>query len=302
MQVAAAKTRVGEGEAQALSCAGMKLHSTRLLFVGALLGGCSSGLADIRPEPLRVAPPTADSEAKGQRLVREMLDAHGLETWQTFDFVHARAADEWFNALFFALGAPYTENPEHVVVAAYTQRFPSARVEFTGGDNAGQVWVVDGDRIRTKAEGEAVETQRTADDPFFAAFVHNFPLWPNMPFLLASADRATYLDEATWEGRTYDRVLISWGDYAPQADVDQWILWVNRDTRLLERVWFTIRLAGEDQVGGYNLREIRDVQGMKIATVAEGLLGLDEDPLHTYTYRDIRFSNRVAADLMAGIE
>lgn len=271
-----------------------------IFLLTALSAGCA-GMADIRPESLKAAPPSPSAESLGRRLVSGMMDAHGgLDRWRSFNFIHARAQDEWFSKLFFALAAPYTENPEQVVLSAYTQKFPSARIEFPGGKNAGHTWVVEEQTIRMKEPNFPPQSKSEADDRFFATFVHNFLLWPNVPFLLATADKAVHIGEAQWEGRSYDKVLIAWGDYAPQANSDQWILWINQESHLLERVWFTIRMAGERQVGGYNLREFHDVQGMKIATVYEGLLDLDDDPLHTYTYSKVEFSNRQEVDLMVG--
>ena len=275
------------------------LHYPTILVAGVALFGCASELADIRPERLRAKTPSEAEQTQGRSAMTAMLKTHGYDAWKRYNFVHAKAADEWFNSLYFTLGAPYTENPEHAVVAAYTQRFPDARIEFTGGKNAGHVWAVGGDRIRIKRPGEETKAQVTQDDAFFAAFVHNFPLWPNIPFQLATATHVTYLDSAKWEGKTFDRILIGWGGFEPSERTDQWILWVNQDTHILERVWFTIRLAGQSQVGGYNLREIKAIQGMKIATVCEGVLDLEDGPLHTYTYRDIEFSRRRVEDLMA---
>ena len=144
--------------------------------------------------------------------------------------------------------------------------------------NARTVWVARGEQIFRKAPGETVEVVGNSDDGLFTAFVHNFLVWPSFPFILASADHIAHIGEDTWQGRRYEKVLVSWRDFAPQAKVDQWILWINADSKLLERVWFTTPLAGDDAVGGYNFKEFRQAQGLRIATVFEGVLELDEPP------------------------
>ena len=270
------------------------------MAVPIFLAACSSGLSDIRPDALKSAPPTSQSVARGNALLAEMFEAHGgLWRWRSFNFVTAKVSDEWFNSLFWTLAAPYTENPEHVAVAAYTHEFPNARVEFTGGKNAGLVWVADRDTIVRKVPSEAPERVKTADDGIFTSFVHNFAVWPTFPFILASVDRAAYIGPDEYQGQRYEKVLVSWGTLGPQAKTDQWILWINAESKRLERVWFTIRVAGEDAVGGYNLKAFKTVQGLSIATVCEGIIGLDEAPLHTYVLTDIEFSNRVRSDLLS---
>ena len=271
-----------------------------LVLIAATTVSCAAELSDIRPEAIRPRNPSADRQTQGRNLLAEMFEAHGgIDRWRQFNFVTAKVSDEWFNSLFWTLAAPYTENPEYVAVAAYTRTFPHGRIEFTGGRNAGETWVADGDVNHRKALGESPEVVATADDGLFASFVHNFLVWPNFPFILASADRVAHVGSEQWRGQRYEKVFISWGDFGPQADVDQWILWINAESNMLERVWFTIRLAGKDAVGGYNFKEFEEVQGLKVATVCEGVLGLDDDPLHTYVLSEIEFSNRQRADLMS---
>lgn len=262
------------------------------------LGACGGGLADIRPDALKVdGAPTSQQSERGRAIIERMARAHGIDTWKTFNFMTATSEDEWFNAFFYAVAAPYTENPERARVASYIHQFPHARVEFLAGENASEVWTVKGRALKRRKASEDVESFEQKDDALFAAFAHNFLLWPNVPFHMATADQWAYLDTKSWEGRTFERVLLSWKTLKPQADIDQWIVWVNTSTHLMERVEFTIRLSGEGQLGVYNLRGFKDVQGMKVAHVYEGLLELEDEPLHTYTYSDIEFSQRQVVDL-----
>ncbi len=265
-----------------------------------LSSACSGGLADLRPEMMQASSPDSAAIERGRTLLQRMYDAHGgLERWEQFNFVHAKASDEWFNSLFWALASPYEENPEHVFVASYTQQFPHARLEFPGGDNAGHTWVVKGNRLTTKEPSAPSEAEALRAAALKATFIRNFLLWPNVPFQLATADHAIYVGEGKWDGKNFDRVLISWGSLEPNTETDQWELWINKDTQLLERVRFTIRMFDESAVAGYNLKEFKTIQGLTIATVYEGLADPDdEDPLHTYTFSDIEFSRRQDADLM----
>ena len=163
------------------------------------------------------------------------------------------------------------------------------------------MWGARGDAIATKSPGEDAKTVKTIDDGLLTSFVHNFLVWPTFPFILSSADQAAYIGSEAYQGQRYEKVMVSWGTLGPQASTDQWILWINAESNLLERVWFTIRLAGESSVGGYNLKNFKTVQGLRIATVCEGVLGLEEEPLHTYVLSDIEFSNRIRTDLMTAV-
>ncbi|MEM1024190.1 MAG: hypothetical protein AAGD10_01890 [Myxococcota bacterium] len=252
------------------------------------------GVRDLRPPNVRGDALPAATEHRGKEAVEAMLSAHGgLDRWRDFNFVSARASDEWYNTLYWRLLAPYRDNPEWVAVAAYVHDFPNARVQFLGGKNEGEVWVSRGDQIWRKNVDEEAKVIHVDDKGIFTTFAHGFAYWPTMPFALATADSVAYVDTGEWEGRRYDRVLVSWDGLAPKPDIDQWILWIDVETKQLDRVWFTIRRVGRRAQGGYNLRHYQWVQGLKVPTVLEALLKPDGRPLHVYTYEDIEFSRRV---------
>ena len=266
------------------------------------LSACSSGLADLQPKALQTAPPTDVDIARGRALVDQMFEAHGgLKRWRSFNFVVAQVSDEWFNSLFWTLVTPYTENPEHVAVAAYTQEFPNGRVEFTGGRNAGLVWAARGEEVWRKRPGREAESQTVSEDGVLSTLVHNFMVWPMFPFLLSSVDQVVHIGADEYQGQRYEKVLVSWGELAPQPGADQWILWINAESKYLERVWFTVRLLGDSSVAGFNLKGFKDVQGLQIATMCEGVLGLDENPIHTYVLSHLEFSNRASTDLTKNV-
>ncbi|MEL6546708.1 MAG: hypothetical protein AAFQ82_18930, partial [Myxococcota bacterium] len=147
---------------------------TYLSILTLILIGCSGGLADIRPASLQNAAPSPKSVDKGRAILAQMLEAHGsIERWQTYNFLHAKASDEWFNSLFWTLAAPYSENPEHVVVSSYIHKFPSGRIEFPGGDNQGHTWVVKNQYLMRKTPRAKPKKTNLQDEKLLATFVHN---------------------------------------------------------------------------------------------------------------------------------
>ena len=62
------------------------------------------------------------------------------------------------------------------------------------------------------------------------------------PFTFKDADIVFYIGEDQLkDGQIYDKVFVSWGKAAPQKDVDQWILYFDKETHLLKYADHTLR-------------------------------------------------------------
>lgn len=276
----------------------MSLRSMPLVVLG--LTACAS-TADLRPPELVASPPSTTDETRGREVLNAMVDAHGgIERWKAFNFVHAKVSDAWFSKMIFALVVPFADNPEYVILSAYTQRLPDGRLEFPGGENAGHTWVIRGDEFITKAPGEAPVTERLADDAIRSLLSMNFLFLPGMPFYLHTADRVSSLGRETIDGRVYDKIFLSWGDYAPQTNIDQWVVWVDAETHLLSYVHLTARQAGMSQQFVLRAYDYVDAQGLQVASKYDGIPEFGDDPLHTYAYEDVEFSQRKHVDLLDG--
>ena len=61
------------------------------------------------------------------------------------------------------------------------------------------------------------------------------------PLRIFEADVISYAGERTLNGKTYDLVYATWNDAEPQKDLDQYILWIDRETHILRQMQYTVR-------------------------------------------------------------
>ncbi|MEL6181058.1 MAG: hypothetical protein AAFS10_19025 [Myxococcota bacterium] len=261
-----------------------------LMGITMVLSACG-GTADIRPNDLQ-GQITTQQRQRGSDAFAAMLKAHGgLDTWRQFDKVETRFRDEWTNSLFFQF-TPYDDNNAQASLEAWLHHFPYSRIAFLEGDGKGEVWIAKGQEVQ-RLKGGHLQVQSAASDTFFTVFVQNPEMMVGVPFRLASADQVAYAGERTWRGQTYETVLLSWGTFEPQESVDQWLLYINRNTGLLELTEFTVRMSGQSQVGTYHYRDFKEVAGMMLPHRMDAYLSKDDDgPVHIYRFDHLHFSRR----------
>ncbi len=257
------------------------------LAVAALLTGCFT--ADIRPDVVKNGV-TEEARQKGRQLLeRSFAAAGGLEQWKSYGSVEARFRDDWSMAPAPAkwLFMEYAEDNHLTAIDAKIGEMGNSRMEFLEGPEKGVVWgVTGGDRYYE------IETAQRApkfiDNPQRELVVENVEFFLGFPFYLASADQVAHLGEVELDGRKHDLVFLSWGTFAPQADVDQWQVWFDQETGLITQMEFTVRPMGKSLTGVYFVTEWQDVQGLKLPRVLSANFAADDpSPVHIYTISDV---------------
>ena len=70
----------------------------------------------------------------------------------------------------------------------------------------------------------------------------NYQWWVEFPYRLSQVTNVTYAGEKEKDGQTYDLVLATWGnDLKPSKKYDQYMMWFNKSTGLMDLVMFTYR-------------------------------------------------------------
>ncbi|MEO0734920.1 MAG: hypothetical protein AAFZ52_18935, partial [Bacteroidota bacterium] len=60
------------------------------------------------------------------------------------------------------------------------------------------------------------------------------------PMRLRGADIVRYAGETEFEGQAYDLVYATWGEDAPHKEHDQWLVYINRNTKMVDLTELTI--------------------------------------------------------------
>ena len=67
-----------------------------------------------------------------------------------------------------------------------------------------------------------------------------------------SAEIVIDIGESQYNGNTYDRAFATWKSLEANSEVDQYIVLIDKDTRIIRRIEFTVREQGDFLMGATN--------------------------------------------------
>lgn len=132
-------------------------------------------------------------------------------------------------------------------------------------------------------------------------FLPTYHYFFEFPFRIQSATVVHDVGEARKNGRSYDRVFATWNSLAVNSEVDQYIVWINRESGLIDRIEYTVREFGGAAAGATVFRDYRSVDGVQIPHLLSIRLvvpGGGEVEAHRVTVEEARW-DRVAENLLS---
>ncbi len=249
------------------------------------LSACAT--VDLRPEGAAFDPAKYPADEGRAWLERAAEGAGGFERYRAAGNVRIVFEDEWPSWLFRTFGSPWES--EHIQIDTRLGT-DDGRVTFLDGAKRGwgvQRWV-------TYAFDE--EGLKIDDDPEFepSFWVPTTLYFPQAVFRLLEADVIHFVGTRDVDGRVHAGVFVSWGKAEPQGDIDQYVAWIDVQTKLLGWLEYTVRDYGDSFKGTMRYRDYRDVGGLKIPfrlTVVPELGNDDEMGLHEYRYESVTFGH-----------
>lgn len=214
---------------------GIAIAVILLAGAGGTIWLLSRGWADLRTDLLKDKPLNQELAERGRRMLEEAARAHGLPALHTHRTFTVLARDKWASK-----GAWWPTPEQHFRADRLLGTFTS-RVELLGGPRDGEIWGLQS----WKAYKIPAAGGRPVFGPDQAAefYLPTLQYFDELPFRLLRAPIALYAGTGTYRGRTYQRVFVTWGSSKPHAQHDQYDVWINPTTGLIDVVRYTVREA-----------------------------------------------------------
>lgn len=204
------------------------------LILTLIVGGCGLffSTSDLRSEIAK----TGQGEAKAKQLVQEMAAAHGVKVWDSISSYQIRFEDE-FLTFVGKSGNPFKQDKTEMQLSYIPGSF-DGQLQFLSGKRSGQTWGIQSWQTYTLDEsGQAV----FKDDKDIKFWIPTYQYFVEFPKRILEADVFVYAGEQEIEGIACVGVLASWKSAEPQKNIDQYQIWVDKESKRIVKMEYTIR-------------------------------------------------------------
>ena len=240
-------------------------------------------LADIRNAHLKRGIQATDRE-KGKALIRKLEEAcGGYQKWRSHDSANFIQSADWYDN-----ETNWTTNPQDFEMTCVVGG-SDGELTLLNGPKAGTRWII--------RNGVTLTHDGLIDQENHAMVWHKQDYksyWFQFPFKIREADLISYAGQREIEGTTYNIVYATWHSEEPNSRYDQFMLYLNPETNLLEWLEFTIRDIFPMATGISQFTNFQERNGIKLPMSQFLTMGTLDNPmkkLHENHYKNFRFSH-----------
>lgn len=173
-------------------------------------------------------------KSDASQLILEAINAHGgLEKW------YAQSP------LYYRFNYQPTENDKTIRDSYILNDYVNARAIHQSADQKGMSYGFDG----KEAWKLPADAELSVNSRFWSLTPYYFV---GLPFVLA--DEGIFfeqLEDADWEGTSYHRVKVTYGEGIGDADQDYYVLWLNPETKQMDALNYIVSYSGFFPDGGH---------------------------------------------------
>jgi len=222
-----------------------------------LLSSCVNifKLADLTPKDS----PSNLQENLARTVLQAMGEAHGISNWEKIDTYSINFSDDWYG--FVGKNAhPYKESNVKMKMD-YVHGTYDGRMRFIDGKKKGEIW-----GLQSWHAYKVIDDEMTFKrDKNIEFFLPTYQYFIELPLRIQEATALSYVGSREVEGKSCEGVLASWNTLDPQKEIDQYLLWIDKETKMLVKVEYTIRDAYKFVSGSTLYQNYKDFNGLKLA-------------------------------------
>ena len=183
-------------------------------------------LSDIRPDTFQNNYTFSNN---GQAYLEKSQLAHGMEHWLTQDSIRYEIKHTLHSGMAQFMLAPDSHNPLKYDYLSFPQDRQSSFYRSNSPESSYLIGC--DDQGVFKESEEKREYGQSSLDFFYYAIKHLI----EFAFEMNSASIIEYMEEQKVDGKTYELLFATWESMEPIMDYDQYIIWINKQTGLIER-------------------------------------------------------------------
>jgi hypothetical protein len=239
-------------------------------------------MADIRNDHLKKGI-TNEDKVKGKELLGEMEEASHYDNWKKYKTGYFEQTADWYDN-----ETNWTVNPQKFSLSCELGTV-DGKLTLLNGPEKGKSW-----RVKNKTafliNPDGKEKQVKDDMPVHKTIFKSY--WFQLPFKIREADLISYAGQREIEGVLYDVLFATWKTETPNSKFDQYMIYINPESHLIDYLEFTLRENHPMASGISRFDEYKEVNGVMLAHAQYITMGTLNHPLkklHENHYNIIRF-------------
>lgn len=252
-----------------------------LLVVSVIFTGCK--IADLRTTAIKDNTQSETQIKQAKELLIQTVKKHGFDKMGQFSTYEMVGNDHW-KGLMGKVGNPWDWNKDEIALRFSVGDF-DGQVEVLEGKNAGFVAGIQSWDYYEKVDGNHQTDMKDDDRKIFnLAAIHYFFELPHR--LSSKASFVRYAGEDEVRGEQVDKVFISWENEASK-DYDHYVLWISKESGLIEAVQFTTREAPAPKFlkSVIQFEDYRNIDGVFIPFKQSVQMGKPKDKTSKYIHQ-----------------
>ncbi|MEM6316305.1 MAG: hypothetical protein AAF960_01470 [Bacteroidota bacterium] len=210
---------------------------------------------DLRPVTIKNGI-SSEQFRQGKILLAEMQNAYGgKKAWLAKKTGSYEQIAEWYGNLLLS---GWDTLPQRFQMTSILGT-DNSEMTLLNGLNNGQKWGVE-DWKSYRMDAQGVKTFQPHEQYQHKLIYKNY--WFQFPFRIDEAPIIAYAGESIVDGKTYDLLYATWGSESPNAKYDQYVLYLDKETKHIEWLNFTVREKFKSVKLTARFTDIKEVDGI----------------------------------------
>ena len=221
------------------------------------------GLGDLRTHYAKTKGSSLSAQQKGRALLEQSIEKiGGVANWKKLreQTVKITFRHDWHSFLLKTFFMPLEFSGQKLSLLL-RPGYTSAHLTFLTGRWKNKMWGIHKQRTYQKSASGKLSLEQ---DKTIQFNVPSYRFFFFMHFYLSEAKLVTYAGTKSLHGNTYDLIYVTWGKWAPQQKVDQYLIWINRKSKMADFVQSTVRDMFARSIVTCSLGNYQAVLGVKL--------------------------------------
>lgn len=241
----------------------LNLKRIATALAGAAILVASACLQDVRPPELRGGIDSARATRGARALEATTNRLGGLDRWRKLGDAEAGLTIRFHSRFWEWVANIWPRLPQSTRFYWVTGR-DDVRADLLEAGRVSETWGVQNWVAYSGAPGEPLRFEKNEQVNFLLPTIKFFL---SAPFLLSKGEILADAGEENIHGRLYRRIFVTWTGAAPRPDFDQYLIYVNARTGLVDYLHFTVREKNPFAYCTTVLENYREVNGVRFPTL-----------------------------------